>query len=120
MVTERSTSPTLVKSGNYGVPGDVRARTSPEEERQASTLLHDAVIELVEEGRKGIEELYGIDQPEQDAVESLAQVSELEEPIELEGVVGRGQESKAFSTEPGVLEDKPEQESQEDQEDQAG
>lgn len=108
LVTERSTSPTLVKSGDHeDIPEDARA--PPEEDQPAVSLSEEGLAELVEEGQKGIEERSGIDQPELDLEEPLAEVLEDEEPIKLGSTAGGEDEHEVLRVKPDIAQDTEEQ-----------
>jgi len=110
LVTERSTSPTLVKPGDHDdVPEDARAPSTPKEDQPAPLLSEDQLGELVEEGQKEIEERSGVDQPEQDLEEPLAEISKDEEPAGFNTTADREDEAEVLPAEPGVTEDKPEE-----------
>lgn len=116
LVTERSTSPTLVKSGDHeDVTEDARTPSPKEDQPMTSEKL----AELVEEGQKEIEKLSGIDQPEQDLEEPLAEVLEDGEPSRLDRAVGGEDEHETLTTEVETAEDKPEEQPGEDEEDEA-
>ena len=121
LVTERSTSPTLVKSGDHeDVPEDARA---PSPLKQDHPLSEEKLAEIVEEGKKEIEELSGIDQPEQDLKEPPRRASGDGEPTELLGTtMEKEEEPKVVTAEPDVeedAEDEPEELLQEEEEDEA-
>ncbi|KAF9783162.1 hypothetical protein BJ322DRAFT_139251 [Thelephora terrestris] len=110
LVTERSTSPTLVKPGDHDdVPEDARAPSTPKEDQPAPLLSEDQLAELVEEGQKEIEERSGVDQPEQDLEEPLAEISKDEEPAGPDTTADREDEAEVLPAEPGVTEDKLEE-----------
>ena len=104
LVTERSTSPTLVRSGDHEeVPENARAPSPSKEEHP---LSEERLAEVVEEGKKEIEELSGIDQPEQDMKEPPRRPSGDEEPAELpETTVEKEEELKVVTAESDVEED---------------
>ena len=121
LVTERSTSPTLVRSGDHeDVPEDARAPSPPKEEHP---LPEEKLAEVVEEGKKEIEELSGIDQPAQDLREPPRRPSGDEEPAESLGVtVEKEEESKVVTAELDAeedAEDKPEEQPGEEEVDEA-
>jgi len=121
LVTERSTSPTLVRSGDHEyVPEDARAPSPSKEEHP---LSEEKLAEVVEEGKKEIEELSGIDQPEQDLKEPLRRTSGDGEPAEPLGTtVEKEEKPKVVTAEPDVeedAEDEPEEQPEEDEEDEA-
>jgi hypothetical protein len=118
LVTERSTSPTLVKSGDHDdVPEDVQAPSPPKEDQPVPSLPEEKVAEVVEEGKKEIEERSGIDQPEEDLKEPPKQVPNDQEPTKPLGaaVEEEEEELKALTDEPDVkdAEDKPEEQPEE-------
>ena len=115
LVTERSTSPTLVKPGDHDdVPEDTRAPSPPEEDPPV-TLSEEKVAEIVEEGQKEIEVRSGIDQPEQDLEEPPAEMSKDEEPANLGRPADGGSEHEVLTAEPDVTEDKPEEQPEEEE-----
>ena len=121
LVTERSTSPTLVRSGDHDyVPEDARAPSPPQEEHP---LPEEKLAEVVEKGQKEIEELSGIDQPEQDLRESPRRPSGDGEPPEPLGTtVKKEEEPKVVTAEPDAeddVEDKPEEQPEEEEENEA-
>ena len=123
LVTERSTSPTLVRSGDHeDVPEEARA-PSPLKEEHPVSLSEEEPAEVVDEGKKEIEELSGIDQPEQDLKEPLKRLSSHGEPAEpLETMVKEEEEPEVLTAEPDVkegAEDKPEEQPEEEEEDEA-
>lgn len=121
LVTERSTSPTLVRPGDHeDVPEDARA-PSPPENQPVTSLPEGKPVEIVEEGQKEIEERSGIDQPEQELEEPLAEVSKDEEFTKLGRAVDGEGEHKALTAEPDLTEDMSEEqlEEDEDEEDEA-
>jgi len=125
LVTERSTSPTLVRSGDRDdVPEDARA-PSPREEHPIHSLPEEKLAEVAGEGKKEIEELSGIDQPKQDLKEPPNRLSSDGEPAKSLGTtVEKEEEPEALTPEPGVKEDaddKPEGqlEKEEEEEDEA-
>jgi len=119
LVTERSTSPTLVKPGDQDdVPENVRAPSPSEEDQPIPSLSEEKLAEVVEEGNKEIEERSGIDQPEQDLEEPLDEVSNSGGPAEpLVVPVEKEEEPKALKAEPDVKEGKPEEQADEEEED---
>ena len=124
LVTERSTSPTLVRSGDHDdVPEEARAPSPPKEDHPPPSLSEEKLAEVVEEGKKEIEERSGIDQPEQDLEEPLDQVSSDEELAKPLGtVLEKEEESEVLTAEPDVkedAEDKPEGRQEEEEEDEA-
>ena len=120
LVTERSTSPTLVKPGDHDdVPEDARAPSVPKEDQPVPSLPEEKLTELVEEGQKEIEERSGIDQPEQDLEEPLTEVSKEEEPTRPDTPVDKEDEVEVLTAEPDVAEDKPEEQPEDEEEDEA-
>ena len=120
LVTERSTSPTLVRSGDHDdIPEDARAPST--EDKPVPPMSEEKLAEVVEEGKKEIEERSGIDQPEQDLKEPLDQASNEEESTKPLGTALEGEESKVLAAEPDVedVEDKPEEPLEEAGEDEA-
>lgn len=108
LVTERSTSPMLIKPGDHDdVPEDARAPSPSKEDHTIPLMSEEKLAEVVEEGKKEIEERSGIDQPEQDLEEPLNEASNGEESTEpLAMPVEKGGEPKALTAEPDVKEDK--------------
>ena len=103
LVTERSTSPTLVRSGDHDdIPEDARAPST--EDHPVPPMSEEKLAEVVEEGKKEIEERSGIDQPEQDLKEPLDQASNEEEPTKPLGTAWEEEESKVLAAEPDVKE----------------
>ena len=124
LVTERSTSPTLVRSGDHDdVPEDARAPSPAPEEPPVPSLPEEELTEVVEEGKKEIEELSGIDQSEEDPKEPLKRLSSDEEPAKPPGtMVEKEEEPNVLTTEPDVedsVEDKPDEQPEEEEEDEA-
>ena len=106
LVTERSTSPTLVKPGDHDdVPEDARVPASPVEDQRTLPLSEEKLTELVEEGKKEIEERSGIDQPEQGLKEPLNEASNDEETTEPSGTAVEKEHPKALTAEPDTKED---------------
>jgi len=122
LVTERSTSPTLVKAGDHeGVPEDACAPSLKEDQPMAS-LSEGKLAQVVEEGKKEIEERSGIDQPEQDLEEPLNEVSNGEEPTKPFGTAAEEGEHNVLTTEPDVekgARDKTEEQPEEGGDDEA-
>jgi hypothetical protein len=118
LVTERSTSPALVRSGDHDdVPEDARA-PPPKEDQFIPPLPEETVAAVVEEGNKEIEERSGLDQPEEDRKEPLRQVSSDEEPTKsLEATAEDEAEPDVLTAEPNVedTEDKPEEQPEEEE-----
>lgn len=119
LVIERSTSPILVKSVHHDVPEDARPPSPVKEDQPATPLSEEKLAELVEEGQKDIEERSGIDQPEQDLEEPLAEVSKGEEPPEHDRTVDGEDELKVFTPELDAVDDKPREQPKEEEEDEA-
>ena len=120
LVTERSTSPILVRSGDHDdIPEDARAPST--EDHPVPPMSEEKLAEVVEEGKKEIEERSGIDQPEQGLKEPLDQASNEEESTKPLGTALEGEESKVLAAEPDVedVEDKPEEPLEEAGEDEA-
>ncbi|KAF9644066.1 hypothetical protein BDM02DRAFT_3122484 [Thelephora ganbajun] len=118
LITERPTSLTLIKSGDRDdAPEDALAPSPQKEDQPVSS--EGKLTEVVEEGKE-IEELSGIDQPEQDLEEPLNEVSNDEEPIKPLGpAVRKMEEPNVLTVEPDVKEDmeeKPEEEPEEEDE----
>ena len=117
LITERSTSPTLARSGDHDdVPEDARA-PSPLKEDHPVALSEESLAELVEEGQKEIEERSGIDQPEEELEGPLAEVSEHQEHPQPDTAADGEDEPKELTSEPDAeedaeakLEDQPEEE----------
>jgi len=106
LVTERSTSPTLVKPGDHDdVPEDARVPAPLVEDQPVPPLSEEKLAEVAEEGKKEIEERSGIDQPEQGLEEPLNEVSGDEEATEQFGTVVEKEHPKAFTAEPDIKED---------------
>ena len=124
LVTERSTSPTLVRSGDHDeVPEDARAPSPLKEDHLTPPLSEEKLAEVVEEGKMEIEEYSGIDQPGQGPEEPLNQASSDEEPAKPLGtVLEKGEESEVRTTRSEVEKDaevKPEEQLEEEEEDEA-
>lgn len=124
LVTERSTSPILVRPGDHtDVPEDARAPSPVEEDQPASPLSEERLAEVVEEGKKEIEELSGIVQSEQDLKEPPRRASGDEGPAKpLEEESETEQEPGVLTAEPDVkegAEDQHGEQSEEEGEDQA-
>jgi len=106
LVTERSTSPMLVKPGDHDdVPEDARVPAPLVEEQPVPPLSEEKLAEVVEEGKKEIEERSGIDQPEQGLEEPLNDVSGDEETTGPSGTVVEKEHPKALTAEPDIKED---------------
>lgn len=118
LVTERSTSPVLVRPGDRDdVPEDARA-PPPKEDQSTPSLPEETVATVVEEGNKEIEERSGIDQPEGDLEEPLKQVSSDEGSTKsLEATAEDEGEPDVLTAEPNVedTEDKPEEQPEEEE-----
>lgn len=114
LIIERTTSPTLVKSGDHDVPEDAHLPSSSEEDQPVPPSQGD-ILDLVEEGQKEIEERSGIDQPEQDLEEPLAEAPEDEGTTKHDAVTEGEDEPNVLTTEPGVAEDQPEEQLEEEE-----
>ena len=121
LVTERSTSPTLVRSGDHDNVPEVARAPSPLKEEHP--LSEEKLAEVVEEGKKEIEELSGIDQPEQDLKEPPRRPSGDGEPAKPLGTtVEKEEEPKVVTAESDVEEDAEgelEEQPEEEEEDEA-
>jgi len=122
LVTERSTSPTLVKPDDYDdMPEDAPA--PPKEDQAIPSLSEEQLTEVIEKGKKEIEERSGIDQPEQDLEKPLNEVFNDKEATELLGTAVKKEESsKVLVAEPDVKEDtkdKPEEQPEEEEDEAA-
>ena len=105
LVTEKSTSPMLVKPGDHDdIPEDARVPAPPAEDQPVPPLSEEKLAEVVEEGKKEIEERSGIDQPEQGLEEPLNEVSD-DETTEPSGTVVGKEHPKALAAEPDIKED---------------
>jgi len=104
LVTERSTSPTL--PGDHDeVPEEARIAAPQVEGQPVPPLSEEELVEVVEEGKKEIEERSGIDQPEQGLEEPLNEVSSDEETTEPFGTAVEKEHPKALAAEPDIKED---------------
>ena len=116
LVTERSPSPNIGKSGDSeDVPEEVDVPCPPKEGQAATTLSREKLAELVEEGQKEIEERSGIDQPEQGLEEPLAEVLKDEEPSKLGETAEGEDERRALTEEQDAVEDKPKDQPEEEE-----
>lgn len=106
LVTERSTSPTLIRAGDHDeIPEGARVPAPPVEDQPIFPLFGGKLVEVVEEGKKEIEERSGVDQPEQGLEEPLNEASNDEETIESFDIAVERQHSKALAVEPDIKED---------------
>lgn len=104
LVTERSTSPTLVKPDDDDIPVDAPAPLN--ENQPIPPLSEEKLAQVVEEGKKEIEERSGIDQPEQDLEKLPNEALNDGEPTKIVGTAVENEESpQVLTTEPNVKED---------------
>lgn len=124
LVTERSTSPRLVKPGDHDdAPSDARAPSPSNENQPIPSLPEEKLAEVVEEGKKEIEKRSGIEQPEQDLGKPLDEVWNDEEPTKSLGTAVEKEENSnvlpaEYNIEEGE-EDKPEEQLEEEEDEAA-
>ena len=122
LVTERSTSPTLVRPSDHDVSEDARAPAPPVEDQPIPPLSEEKLAEVVEEGKKEIEKRSGIDQPEQGLEEPLNEVSNDEETTEPFDTAVEKEHLRALTAELDIKEDaegEPGEQSQEEEDEAA-
>ena len=109
LVTERSTSPRPVRPDDYDhddIPEDAPAPAPPKEGQAIPSLSGERLAEVVEEGKKEVEERSGIDQPEQDLEKSFNEISNDDEPTKSIGMaVEKVEAPNVPVAEPDVKED---------------